>query len=277
MGITIKEDIIQDSGMTGTWTDKIKHRSFLVSGIPTTGSNPTEMEYLALTATDSTSGFTIPALGQFHPVLTSYWVDQAAAKPCGPNQFYVTIRYRLQSLPSTFLLEFHGGVRQITKYVDANGNPTKVNTPASGVATPRLFGVPSAYPISQTVITFLENVNPTSLNANYAGSVNSAAWLGAAAGTVRFDGVTGSTENLIIYKNKYSFSYDPAGWNELVVVPGVDGYPPPGVNPSTTGGTASGGAQGTGWAWFQMPKWVDFNSVLSNVTTQVGGQGSTVF
>jgi hypothetical protein len=276
MSVTIKEDLLKDSSMSGTWTDKMKYRSFLVSGIPT--GTPSQMEYLALTATDSTSGFTIP---QLLSTLTlgslSYVVDSVTARPCGSNQFYVLVRYRLQTLASTFALDFQGGIRQITKFVDALGNPTQVATPASGVSTPRLFGIPTAYPINQTVITFLESTNPTSINANFGGCINSASWLGAAAGTVRFDGVTGSTENLIIYKNRYSFSYDPTGWNELEVVPGVDGYPPAGVSPSTTGGTTAGGAQGTGWAWFQMRPWVDFNSVLSNVTTVVGGQGSTVF
>ncbi len=288
---TVLPDLAREAKANSSETLQVIYRIFMVSKLPT--ASPSAMTLLAQTATDSVTGLSIPAMYSVHPNKPEAYVSNINAETLGGNTFLVTVVYKYQIYPSQFLMSFRGGIRAVQRYTDYAGNPIQIpsanlqkdysfnngtyvfqgGTAPSG---PYVGSEPAMYPVGVTVFRFLEALNPIAINTSYGGCTNSVAWLGAAAGTLRFDGATGETQNLLIYRNEYQFTYDANGFNEVLVQPSqvLPGAFCTNSIPANVGLVAG---PGPGYNSFQMRPPVDFNTIFTSAGWKAVGSSDIVF
>ncbi len=250
MGISVKEDLLAGTAIESTLTQQILTRVFLVQGLSSVAADAQALE--AEGATDSTTQFTIPAMGDTHPVKPELIVSKIAVQAWGNGAFRVVVTYRYRVLPAAFLQSFQASFKQVVRHQDVNGNLATVSyTPTGGAQKTQLADL-HALQLSATLsFEIVQTTSPEALTTSTSGYINSDTWRGYAPKTMLSLPVKGSTEDGVYYKNTFSFAYNPATWDEFAFyIDPATGKVPPDV--AAAAAPSSGTMSGNGWGRFQM-------------------------
>jgi hypothetical protein len=182
MPIAIKEDLLLENPVVWTPTGYSIIRKFQITGL--SEYSPTLRPIMAVGATDSTTGFTIPAIGTPHPDRPDAVVRQVQAICNGYDCFDAVCRYEWELLPSAYLKSFTGNLEQTRHHYDVNDALALVTyTPAGGTAQTQVAELTPLRLRATLSFHFLQTQDPEAATLAFAGSVNSAAWRGFPART----------------------------------------------------------------------------------------------
>ena len=263
MPISIKEDLLLPNPLEWTATGYRIVRKFQITGLEEYA--PTLRPIMAATATDSSTGFVIPAVNTPHPNQPGAIVRAVRAVCLGPDCFDIYCRYEWDQYPSAYLKSYNAGLVQLLRPYDANNNLATVNyTPQGGQVQTMVAELKRVILNATLSFHFLQTADPEALTVQYAGLVNSLLWRSYPPRTWLCLPINGSTQDGIWYRNTYSFAYNPQTWDEYAVFKNVDGSVPAGIAASmVTDGSATAG---NGWGRFVIYGQTDFNTAFPDIT-----------
>ncbi len=263
MTISIKEDLLLAQPLEWSATGYHIIRKFQVTGL--SEYSPTQRPIMAVTATDSTTNFVIPAIGAQHPDQPNAVVRNIKAQCQGYDCFDVVCEYQWDAYPTNYLKSFNAGLVQVLRHYDADNNLATVTyTPAGGTAQTEVADLHRLILNATISFHFLQTADPESLTLSYAGLVNSVTWRNYPPRTWLCLPITGSTQDGVWYRNTYCFAYNPETWDQYAVFKNVDGSIPPDIAGTiVTDGSAT---SGNGWSRFIVFGQTDFNTAFPLIT-----------
>ena len=261
MAISVKEDLVQGTTVESTLTQQTLTRVFLVQGLSSVAADAQALE--AEGAQDSETGFTIPAMGDAHPVKPELIVSKITVQAWGNGAFKVTVMYRYRVLPAAFLQSFRASFKQVIQHQDVNGVLATVTyTPTGGSAIKQVADLKGLQLSATLSFELMQTQSPESLTTSVSGYVNSDLWRGYEPRTVLSLPVSGTTEDGVYYKNTFSFAYNPETWDEFAFyIDPSTGKVPPDV--AAAAAPSSGTMSGNGWGRFQMFPATAFGTTFS--------------
>ena len=263
MPISIKEDLLLENPVIWTPTGYSIIRKFQITGL--SEYSPTLRPIMAVGATDSTTGFTIPAIGTPHPDRPDAVVRQVQAICNGYDCFDAVCRYEWELLPSAYLKSFTGNLEQARRHYDVNDALALVSyTPTGGTAQTQVAELTPLRLRATLSFHFLQTQDPEAATLAYAGSLNSATWRGFPARTWLCLPIEGTTVDGVWYRNVYRFAYNPNTWDQYVVFRNVDHTIPPDI--AATIVTDGSVMSGNGWGRFELYPAVDFSTAFPFIT-----------
>lgn len=260
MAVTVKEDLLRDAAVTSTTSEQTIVRGFLVSGLGDLAASSQPL--LAETATDATSGVSVPPMFAPHPSKPEAIVTRLVTKALGDGCFYVAATYAYKILPVAYLQSFRASFRQVPTHFDAADSRALVSyTPTGGSQASQVANLTRSRLSATLSFEIVESVSPEAATTANSGNTNDAAWRGYAAGTVLCLPVQGETRDGVNYRNTYSFAYDPATWDEYAFyVDSSTGRVPSDVAPTLI--TDGSSYSGNGWGRFVMYPQIDFSTAF---------------
>ncbi len=263
MPISIKEDLLLANPIIWTPTGYSITRKFQITGLAE--YSPTLRPIMAVGATDSITGFIIPAIGTPHPDRPDAVVRQVQAVCHGNDCFDALCRYEWELLPTNYLKSFSGNLEQNHHHYDINDALATVTyTPAGGSPQTQVAELMPLRLRATLSFHFLQMLDPEASTLAYAGCVNSATWRGFGPRTWLCLPIDGSTIDGVWYRNVYRFAYNPNTWDQYVVFKNVDGAIPPDI--AATIVTDGSVMSGNGWARFELYPSTDFNAAFTFIT-----------
>src|SRR6185312_6116115 len=179
--------------------------------------------YQAAVAQDGTSGLRIPAYGDPHPLVPGLYVSIIEADPVKNSRTCARVKVRysspeLSSVPNVVKVAIGGSSRaKILSKSPADGSLLTVKyTDPSGNVLQQFLQIPVLSPNTILQFTRQELKSPLKLSTVLRRTVNSAPWQGGNAKTWICRAIDAtSLNNLTRYEVKYTFEYDPDGWERL--------------------------------------------------------------
>lgn len=263
MPISIKEDLLLPNPLEWTQAGYQIVRKFQITGLEEYSA--TLRPIMAATATDSLTGFVIPAINTPHPDRPAALVRAVRSVCLGADCFDTYCRYEWDQYPANYLKSYNAGLVQTLRHYDGANNLATVSyTPVGGQAQTIVADLKRVILNATLSFHFLETADPESLTVQYAGLVNAALWRNYPPRTWLCLPVSGSTQDGIWYRNTYSFSYNPQTWDEYAVFKNVDGTVPSAIASSIV--TDGSSMAGNGWGRFIVYGQTDFNTAFPNIT-----------
>lgn len=216
--IHITEDLVLGAKYKFDKTGASLLRMFDVGGLSTGVDTLAQ----AAAAVDAAANVRIPRYGEPHPTAANLFAVEIDAAPIGGSSTAarVTVRYGSPSVAPVagavririggasghkLITQLPDGSLISVSYTDLAGNVLKENLQISVLS-----------PNTVLEITRLESASPLKGSARYRRTVNASPWQGGAAKTWLCRGVDGVSQgSLTRYEVKYTFEYDPDGWQRL--------------------------------------------------------------
>lgn len=159
----------------------------------------------------------MPDVGDVHPVISSIHLQEISVEPMGGGNYRAVMSYydgplsSVGSSNATANVSVTTATEEIT--TDINGNPLETDHGLVGSSLHRYptFKAEVERPRITFEFDYISLTFPQTEIDTYTGKVNSAIWNGYAIGTVFCTGVSVSQQGGI-YKVRFTFAYNPDGW-----------------------------------------------------------------
>jgi hypothetical protein len=216
--MNITEDLVLGAGFKITHSGPSLVRVFDVGGLVPGRDTLAQ----AASATDSSSNARIPRYGDPHPSASGLFAIEIDARPLnGSNTAaQVTVHYattELAAVPGAvririggssghkLLLKLPDGTLPVVQYTDPGGNLLQEH-----------LQIPVLAANTVLEITRQELASPLRLSAEFRRTVNAAPWQAGDARTWLCRGIDATSQgSLSRYEVRYTFEYDPDGWERL--------------------------------------------------------------
>lgn len=218
MPLRITEDLVLGASYKYTKTGPTLVRLFDVAGL-TPGKQTLAQ---AAAAVDAVSNARIPRYGDPHPAVPNLYAIEIEAEPISgaPTAARIKVNYgtpEQAAVPGAVRIRIGGagghklltqlpdGSLAVVKYTDPDGNELQEHLQIPVLSCNTLLE-----------ITRLEPASPLRLSENYRRTVNASPWQGGDAKTWLCRGIDGISQGgLSRYEVRYTFEYDPDGWERL--------------------------------------------------------------
>jgi hypothetical protein len=212
----ITEDLVLGASNSYTKTGPALVRLFDVGGL-TPGKDTLAQ---AAAAFDPASNVRIPRYGQAHPAVPGLFAIEILAEPIDGSRTAarVKVKYAAPSqspIPGSAMIRIGGssGHKLMTQLPDGSLIVTKYTDPA-GNALQDHVQIPILCANTVLEITRQESVSPLKASENFRRTVNASPWQGGEAKTWLCRGIDGISQGAM-YEVRYTFEYDPDGWERL--------------------------------------------------------------